>query len=271
MVSHVSAECKRCFSAAPSRVHSVIVSSFWMLLTGQSSWTPPDPQKQTYDWMFLMSECFAAVLSWLLYGWVNVSHECGAGRPGRGQPAEGPGRRPHEPQGHRPGPGLPAGTHPVPGPPQPSGGLLGPPGELRHWWTNREMLVYWAVRLLWHQVSGCWTVFQVLVQPVGPVTPVLCFILLLSVSLWLVVVPRRSVTWQNVGPTGRSWRGSWGWCWASRTSCRSESLMSSEEQYNLDLISFRFCPIVLHLVLNSNWIRAAAVTVIIDQCGYFSV
>lgn len=61
---------------------------------------------------------------------MNVSHECGAGRPGRGQPAAGPGRRPHEPQGHRPGPGLPAGTHPVPGPHQPSGRLLRPPSEL---------------------------------------------------------------------------------------------------------------------------------------------
>lgn len=56
-------------------------------------------------------------------------HERRAGRPGRGQPAAGPGRRPHEPQGHRPGPGLPAGAHPVPGPRQPSGRLLRPAGE----------------------------------------------------------------------------------------------------------------------------------------------
>ncbi|KAG7240192.1 hypothetical protein INR49_027199 [Caranx melampygus] len=54
-----------------------------------------------------------------VYVRVNISHECGAGRPGRGQPAEGPGRGPHEPQGHCPGPGLPAGTHPVSGPSKP--------------------------------------------------------------------------------------------------------------------------------------------------------
>ena len=71
------------------------------------------------------------VLLWCPGGFIfrGSSHERGSrGSAGR-EPAAGSGRRPHEPESHRPGPRLLARTHPVLGPSQPTSRLLSPACE----------------------------------------------------------------------------------------------------------------------------------------------